>query len=266
MSFYNDYIIPYASMYFLCLCRYFGNAKDFFLNIYATNEIVQLVTDKTYLTTMNMYCFLIGQKREPSVEPWISTVWLETHPDRLTNTFQLSENYTHNFANIITADLFGESDKAQYANQYFSKVSADFKEENLNPLVIFKTRKSQEESQIYIVRRGGLTYDNLSFEKSRAKFLSIEYTHPDLSESIELSLDRSWMIDGNELFTPTFILRMLCYQPVMFFFDQEYTVKIMDDNCKILTITMNEYIVLTKEGYEIKSTDESAVLVEPTDE
>lgn len=145
-------------------------------------------------------------------------------------------------------------------------MSADFKKENVNPLVIFKTRKSEEKSQIYIVRRGGLTYDNISFEKSNAKFLSIEYTHPDLSESIELSLDRSWMIDGNELFTPTFILRMLYYQPVMFFFDEEYTVKIMDDNCKILTITMNEYMVLTKDGYEIKTTDESAVLVEPTDE
>jgi len=202
---------------------------------------------------------------EPDCMPWISTVWLESHPDRVTQTLQLRENYTHNFTNIITADLFAPSDKAEYANQYFSRVSTDFKEGQLNPIVIFKTETIgplDQREEFYIVRRGGYSYDNVSFERSNAKFLSVEYTHPDLSVPIELKVDKTWMFIGNELFTPTFVLRLLDYQPVMHFFDKDYVVKIMDDNCAIFTLKWDEYMVLTKTGYEIKTTDESAVLVE----
>jgi hypothetical protein len=260
MDLYNSRIVPVATMYFLTLCRYYGCAKDFLSNIYATNKIVKVVTDKTYLTTMSLYWFLIGQKIEPECVPWISTLWLESHPHRVTGTLQLRENYTHNFTNIITADLFGPSDRAQYANQYFSKVSTEFKEDQLKPLVIFKTESIgdvEQRDKLYIVRRGRSTYDNLSFEKSKAKFLSVEYTHPDLSVPIELELDSSWLFVGNELFTPSFVLRMLDYQPVMYFFDEEYVLKIMDDNCSIFTLKWDEYMLLTKDGYEIKTTEDS---------
>jgi len=263
MDLYNTHIVPLASMYFLCFCRFYGSVKDMLYNIYATNEIVKLVTDKTYLSYLHLYCFLIGQKVEPESVPWISTVYMESHPNRVTQTLQLRENYTHNFTSIITADLFGSSDTVQYANQYFSKVSNDFTEDHLSPLVIFKTFSvNSVEEELYIVRRGGSTYDNLSFDKSNAKFLSIEYNHPDLSAPIELSLDKSWFFVGNEIFTPSFILRLLEYQSIMYFFDEDYSVKIMDNNCNIFTLKWDEYVLLTKDGYEVKTTDESAVLVE----
>ena len=265
MDVYNTHIAPLASMYFIRFCKFYGLAKEYLLNLYATNEIIKIITDKSYMTYLQSYCFLIGQKMEPESVPWISSLWLESHPERVTQTIQLKESYTHNFTNIITADLFGLSDRAQYANQYFSKVSTELKEGQLNSLVIFKTEAIGPLEQIddhYIVRRGGFAYDNLSFERTNAKFLSVEYTHPDLSVPIELKIDKAWLFVGNELFTPTFVLRMLDYQPVMYFFDEDYVMKIMDNNCRILTLKWNDYIVITKDGYEIKTADESAVLVD----
>ena len=263
MDLYNTHIVPLATMYFLSFCRFYGSIKDILYNIYTTNEIVKLVTDKTYLSYIHVYCFLIGQKMEPESVPWISTVSMESFPKRVTQTLQLRENYTHNFTNIITADLFGASDTAQYANKYFSKVSNEFTEDQLSPLVIFKTISMDSVGEeLYIVRRGGSSYDNLSFDKSDTKFISIEYNHPDLSSPIELYLDKSWFFVGNELFTPSFILRLLEYQSIMYFFDEDYSVKIMDNNCTIFTLKWDEYVLLTKDSYEVKTMDESAVLVD----
>ena len=44
---------------------------------------------------------------------------------------------------------------------------------------------------------------------------------------------------------------MLEYQSEMYFFDNDYVVKIMDANCNIFTITPDKYILLTKDGYEV---------------
>jgi len=229
---YNTHVVPLATMYFLSFCRFFGKAKDYLLRIYATSEIVRLLTDKSYITTLRVYHFLIAQKTEPDVIPWISTAWVASHPERVTQTLQFVEKYD------LTADY-----------HEFDNIS--FEEDKMNPIIISKTKLENGESG-YIVRCGGRgAYNDITFESSKAKFISIEYTHPDLSAPIGLTLDRSWFFVGNEIFNPTFILRMLEYQSEMYFFDNDYVVKIMDANCNIFTITPDKYILLTKDGYEV---------------
>ena len=63
-------------------------------------------------------------------------------------------------------------------------------------------------------------------------------------------MDAGWWREGNELFTPAFVLRMLEYQPVAYYFDEDYKVRVMDMTCNIIELTSNMYIVVTEEGYE----------------
>jgi hypothetical protein len=243
-------MLPVATRYFMNICRFYGDMKDYLLDIYYANETVRLITDQTHIQFGRLYCFLISQRREPMNLPWISIGWMEDHPDRI--SIQYKETYTNGFANIITADMFGSADTARFANLYFSKISKDTTETQLNPIVLLKT--SMEDGNAgYIVRRGGADYDNLSFEKSKAKFLSIEYTHPDMEKSIELVLENAWFYTGNELLSDTFVLRALEYQPTLYFFDEDYIIKIMDSNCNIFTLTSDDSIVLTNDGYEVKN-------------
>ena len=101
---YNTHVVPLATMYFLSFCRFFGKAKDYLLRIYATSEIVRLLTDKSYITTLRVYHFLIAQKTEPDVIPWISTAWVaeeEVHIMILHSKVQKPNSYPLNIRTPI---------------------------------------------------------------------------------------------------------------------------------------------------------------------
>lgn len=260
MDFYNTHIVPVATQSFMTFCRYYGDTKDFFLRIYYENEMVKMITDKSYLHILRIYWFLINQRSEPTDLPWISTSWVENN----TLIIQYKEKYTNTFADIISADIFGAEDNAKFANLYFSKTCNECTEHQLNPIVIFKTTV-EDGSLGYIVRNGGNDYDNISFEKSNVRFLSIEYSHPDIMVPIELQLENAWFYSGNELFTSTFLLRCLEYQPINYVFDDDYVLKIMDADCTIFTLTSSDYLLLKKDGYEIKHIEKEDTEKEDTD-
>lgn len=89
-------------------------------------------------------------------------------------------------------------------------------------------------------------------QKSKVKFLSVQYKHPEMDEIVELPVSKEWLIVGNELFTPAFVLRMLSYQSSSYYFDSEYTIQIVDGEINFLKIKFDEYIVLRENSYEIK--------------
>jgi hypothetical protein len=88
-------------------------------------------------------------------------------------------------------------------------------------------------------------------EKSNVRFVSVEYTHPDLGEPIPIKLSKEYWQVGNELFSAAFVLRYLEYQPENYSFDDKYKVVIMDGNMDIIELHLGEYIVLGLNKYEI---------------
>jgi hypothetical protein len=112
---------------------------------------------------------------------------------------------------------------------------------------------NNEGNPLYIVRRGDIyKLEPFSEKQSSVRFLSIEYSHPEMVSSIELKIDPAWFIVGNELFTPTFVLRVLEYQPTQYFFDTNYNMRIMDDECNIWEFGIDKYIFITETGYELR--------------
>jgi hypothetical protein len=85
------------------------------------------------------------------------------------------------------------------------------------------------------------------------KFISLEYTHPDMTDSIIIELDKYVYYENNVLLTPLFVKRCLEYQYLPYKFDDDYIINIMDSKLKFVTITNNDYILLEKDSYSILS-------------
>lgn len=87
--------------------------------------------------------------------------------------------------------------------------------------------------------------------KSDVKMLSVEYVHPSMRQSIFLELDKRIYWKHNVILSPLFVRRWLEYQPLPFVFDENYVLKIMDNNIHSMEIFSNQYIVLGDFDYSV---------------
>lgn len=248
---YDDSIQTFFIRAILWFSRIYNNVEHCCHSAYDNNGSCKLFYDVIIKNIHKLYLFFLSQRLEPTEVPWISTCWIKYNKERLANIYSYHEDFNHFFTNVMNSELFTEEDKIEYANKYFARICNTFYIDQFNPMVIMKT-ENQKGEQFYISRRGHVEISNLTLDKSAVHFLSIEYTHPDMNESIELQLDRSWFVVGNELFTSTFILRVLNYQSQLFVFDEKYKIKIMDENCNIVEFGEEKYMVITEDGYELK--------------
>ena len=92
----------------------------------------------------------------------------------------------------------------------------------------------------------------VEFTKARKHFLSVEYTHPDMTERIVIDLDPAVYLVGNEILSSRFVLRCLQYQSEEYVFDDRYVLDIMDSKIRMLTLTSGEYILIGNTEYEKK--------------
>ena len=95
-----------------------------------------------------------------------------------------------------------------------------------------------------------ILYDELPISRASSLFLHIEYSHPYMNEPVTLNIPKSYYIVSNELFTPSFVLTMLEKQSNTYFYDEKYTIAIVDSSMKTLKLQSNEYISLTSDSYE----------------
>jgi len=89
------------------------------------------------------------------------------------------------------------------------------------------------------------------FIQSNVYFLTVQYLHPKMTETIEIKIPESYYIVGNQLYSSIFVLRCLQYQSKMFVFDENYSLEILDNNITIFQLKSNEYISIEKDEYKI---------------
>jgi len=95
-------------------------------------------------------------------------------------------------------------------------------------------------------------YNDVSnLEITRNFFLSIDYTHPEMKDNVPITIDSKYLISGNELFSPCFILKCLNYQSKPYIFDTNYKLTILDSNIKNVVLNSNQYIRLSNKTYDI---------------
>lgn len=95
------------------------------------------------------------------------------------------------------------------------------------------------------------TPSNTIIKPSNVRFLSVEYSNPYMKGKIYITMNKHVYLEGNELFSPTFILRYLEYQSNPFDFNMEYILHIMDNNINQFSLKRNQFIRLGERGYKI---------------
>jgi len=110
----------------------------------------------------------------------------------------------------------------------------------IDDILIYRNIPSKE-------RVAELVYD----VKSKTRFIGIEYRHPKMSGVIQIDLPIHTYYAGNEILSPTFILRYLKYQSNPFVFDEDYKITLIDSNVQFSEMKWTDYCVLLADGYEI---------------
>ena len=227
---------------FIAFCQVYNITKDKWNELYQSHPRIKQWIDILKYKIHKTYSLLIFKKMEPCEDSWSCVCWI----------FQASNNPT----------------KYTYCENYF------FTKEHVGPeptfsdtihtIVVIKTQSKGE----YIVRMSGQKITlNQEIVYSKKKLVSVEYNHPKMKYSIDLTLPKQWFISGNELFSPTFVFRLLEYQDQEFIFDENYVLKIMDSDCSIFNMPSDSYICFTDESYEIKPNDffkQSAIELDTT--
>ena len=90
-------------------------------------------------------------------------------------------------------------------------------------------------------------------KRSSFEFLFVEYYHPHMKGTIELTIPAGMYLVNNELFTPAHIHRMLYYTDRYFVFDLHYEIRFMDQNMEQHVLRSDEYLVITEDGYEYRT-------------
>lgn len=97
-------------------------------------------------------------------------------------------------------------------------------------------------------------YENIimtSFIPSSVSFLTIQYTHPRQPYPVPIVLPKGMYTVGNELFSPIFVLRCLKYQTQSYYFDMNYSLKIIDNNIEMVKLTSKQYVKIEEKSYKI---------------
>jgi len=102
----------------------------------------------------------------------------------------------------------------------------------------------------------GSKNSKIVLDESDVKFLSIEYHSKHYIIPLVLELKNEDYLVNNELFSATFVKRLLEYQVSYHAFDKNYEIAIFDNNLKTVYLKFGEYIKLNKTDYSVLKTSD----------
>jgi len=99
--------------------------------------------------------------------------------------------------------------------------------------------------------------NNFTFEyplvKTSVKFISITYTHPNMTQNIDIELSDDYYVKGSRILSALFIKRYLEYNCAVYFFDKRYKLIIIDNNADHIELRYGQYIQFdNKRGYDVE--------------
>jgi hypothetical protein len=77
---------------------------------------------------------------------------------------------------------------------------------------------------------------------SGVKFLSVDYDHDDLEDSLELTVDKSYFREGNCILSGAFVGRLLKKNGFSGTFDKQYTISVIDNAIKTVECRYMDFI------------------------
>jgi hypothetical protein len=72
-----------------------------------------------------------------------------------------------------------------------------------------------------------------------------------MDETISINIREGMYRNNNEILSSTFVLWYLEHQPLKYVFDDNYTLKIMDDDINYFELKSTQYIKFTLTDYQV---------------
>ena len=174
------------------------------------------------------------QYQEPSEPLWVDYLTLE-YDDSL--TFRNTDIYTilHDISQLNRV----------WDNFHHTKPESNY---------IMESLFIAKQTEGYLVRMRTTDKEIHSItDKSSVQFVYVEYSHPDMHYVIELDLPDTMYFPKNELFSCSFVLRMLEKQTVHYVFDEKYKLTLLDNFMNSCVLNMHHYITLYQDHYTIET-------------
>jgi hypothetical protein len=215
--------------------------------LYKTQPLVKEYVDKAIYYKNSAIAFIENYKIEPSSKNWICTAALLQNGAGLyvDDPYQFNDHY-----DIITDDETESSILNEFNDLLVVTGNCLTTDTHIKSFLLSIKYNS---AYVYrIVNSSRTDYDVVIPPiKSSVKFISIEYTHPNMKSSLFIDLDKNYYMVGNELLSPIFVKRYLCYQSLKYWFDGGYVLNIIDGELNSVSIKSNQHVVLNNDTYEI---------------
>ena len=226
--------------------------KDKSSHLYTTYPLIKTATDRIVYGFLFTKSKVMNYKIEPLRSNWISTsVLLKSDWIR---PIGMNTNFIEIYEFIDTE--ISSANKEYIDNMFVDCFNKSCKSANSiakcsdKVLEVMVTMKRGEQYIHSVFNKNEVEVEPLEFplKPSKSTFLSVEYTHPDMSKGVVMELDKNVFFLNNEILSPLFVRRWLEYQPLAFKYDMTYVIKIMDSNIKTMDLTSGQHIFLDKTG------------------
>lgn len=245
----------YATLFLNALLVYSKcceNTKQFCKSVYANSTVVQMIVNKCIYWYHAASAAVFGYRIEPETQPWISTCVLLK--DKIRYVTQV-DSYLEHYELQENNETLGQT----YVNlneTLCSLIQAD--ESILEGMVIMKYFDEYFFNSYN--RTTASTDETIALEFPRSpcefRFPCVEYTHVAMKKGIYLDVSKQHYLENNTLFSELFLKRYFRYctsLPSDFVFDEQYELRIIDNNMKPIILHKGDYITLTKDSYKIDS-------------
>ena len=153
-----------------------------------------------------------------------------------------------------------ENEKQFYLSQnYLDSFNTKTEEKDILDTVIFINDNDPNDklnkTYVYVCNDMNNNPDILN-HRSNVKFLYIEYHNKITDEIVEIFLNHEYYINGNQLFSPAFVYKLLGNRLESKKFNMNYSIHLIDNNIKTIEIKNDEYVELNYHDYEIKKINE----------
>jgi hypothetical protein len=218
------------------------------LTLYNTNSIVSMVVDAVHYSFFYFYAIIQLRKIEPLAINWSCV-------SALTKSYTNYKVFSHKYNEVyeIHRKMCIEDITTIYSNLYDAVVSVVNAETSIvECLLTYK----QDDKYIHRVSNPDKNLfqnavSKITLDESEVRFLDIEYHSSDYLKPIVFELDKSAYLVNNEILSAVFIKRMLEYQMPYHTFNDNYTIVLLDNNLKTVSLKFGEYVVLHKTYYTI---------------
>jgi hypothetical protein len=217
----------------------------FIKKIYNSDPKIKTIIDNVVYLIKYAYCSTYGKRIEPMNDKWICiSVLLKRNASFIGEEFNYNETY----------EFVNNDDILDPLKEMSDNISSIVESTN-NTLEGMITMKIGEKyiNRIFFNKNEPKMDTELPLVPSKHRLISVKYKHPNMDEPIFIDIDKEYYYTNNEILSPLFIKRYLEYQHLIYDFDMNYELEIMDNDINTYVINSKQYILLADNTYTIKN-------------